>query len=225
MSYLDNFDFAEQMLQLAPQVNFAFNSDNDYLLGQSTLQFFNIGQRCGGSCLLDIPADELQTIGFAYTIIADFMAWESTDVNDIAAENGLYCLCRSYFETKNTFVLPAIFQLLDKPEYIKSCFPTIMAKSFCRIFRPIDIPKYAKLYVLSQVYDIEKNKWLIPTDIPLFHPNKNQIDQVMYFFSYKCSESDKKQGEEILRWIYDYYEQTLETVKSRQDEQDNIAIF
>ena len=205
----NNSNPAQQMMDLAPQVNWAFNTKNDRQLASSTLEFFNIGQRCGGSCLLDIPANKLQPVGFAYTIIACYMQWDSTDVNEIAAENAFYSLYRCYKETGNTFVLPALFQLLERPQYLKNRierahFKLVVGHSWDYLANrpPMLWIKYAKLFLITKFYDVSEHKFTIPTDLCIFTPNSREIEQLLLSFEGVELSSIVEPGENALNRIF-----------------------
>ena len=151
----------------------------------------------GGKVLINLPSNQCQVVGLAFTTIALRYNFGDNDLNSVAAENAYYCLAKNIIEDNNRFVAPAIFSILYE-EY--SLMREKLISSYCRIFKDtnginicsvgnpfrdlsledfrmeaIKFKDYIMYYALSKFYDIENKKYSIPTDMPYFIPQENVI--------------------------------------------------
>jgi len=184
---------------IAVAVNWHFNTNNQKTCLDSMVMLYQTVQRESGRILLDLPASNCQSVGLAFTCMALYFDNGNNNINSVAAENAYYCLAKSNIEEENTYSLPAIFSMLHRrPNLLTDKF----ISSWCSMaekqvgmpigmmlsgnpfkdphlqdFRDqaIGFMSQVKYYILSIFYDIEHQKFIIPTDMPYFLPTEQEI--------------------------------------------------
>lgn len=196
LSQVDEIDIVD----LASAINLAYDTrDISRTKALCSLLYNEVSPRKrGGRALLGLSAEDCQCVGLAFTTMALRFDWGDEDINSVAAENAYYCLGRSLVETDNTFVAPAIFCiLLIKPQYLRdkliASFCSLLAKegslqqvlSYRNPYKDPSLNDFREqalsfktvimYYALTQFYDIDKNEYLIPLDLPYYIPTEEVI--------------------------------------------------
>lgn len=244
MGLFDNFFYKKNKVNfhnmpisdIAANVNLQYNVGNKKVAAEILLTFYNIVQRGGGITLINLPVNDCQSVGFAFTIMALNYDHGDDDINSVAAENAFYCLSKSFIETGNFFAVPALFRILSlRPELMRqkliSSWVNLAQK---QIGMPIGIAlggnpyndpilnefrdqaigfkECIKYYLLSKFYDLEKKNFKVPTDMFLQLPS---IAELNAFFSLLHKDTDfesgkyLKMGKEHFESLYKECEDTL----------------
>ncbi|MDE5762265.1 MAG: hypothetical protein K2H68_01985, partial [Bacteroidales bacterium] len=181
-----------ELLQIATQLNMAHNMGKDKIAGQlCAILYEEVGPRKqGGKVLINLPSEDCQCVGLAFTNMALCYDFGDEDINSVAAENAYYCLAKCLIEKNNTFVAPAIYTIMHKGGNL---LKDKLISSWCdmaqkQVGMPIglmlggnpftdpelnDFRQQAinfrndiAYYALTKFYDIEKKQYKIPTDMP-----------------------------------------------------------
>lgn len=191
------------ILELASASNFAHNTGKTSDSIKFLTELYQTVQRGGGKDLLYLDINDCQCVGLAFANMSIFYNWGDEDISSVAAENAFYCLAKSYIDTENSFVIPAIFtMLMYRPSLLNDKF----IANWCDIVqKKIGIPigvmlsgnpfrdpqlqdfrdqavvfmKHVQYYTLDIFYDIKNANYKIPTDIPLLTPKQPVIDQFL----------------------------------------------
>lgn len=211
--------FSEKLAAIAGDVNFACFSGQKQAAFYSMIDLYNTADKYESKRLLQLDPHQAQSIGLAYMWFAIAFDNGNTDPNDVAAENALLCLAMSYFDTDNTFVLPAIFTLFNKhEERLDDAVTRVLKSSF--YYGPINphgfnkykvdgykFYRYSIMYFcLSLFYDLQSNKYVIPDDLPYFLPSKDEIHdflEELNGYSFGGDESLSDLGKQNLIRIYE----------------------
>lgn len=188
------------IVELAQLFNFAHNSGNSSAGHLSTV-FYNKAR--SGRSLLRLNAEDCQSVGLAFTNIALCYSFGDQDVNSVASENAFYCLSKNLIETGNSFVAPAIFTIMQKGSMLMK---DQLIASWCKMaekqvglpigimlggnpftdpnlsdFRKqaIDFKDKIAYYALLKFYDVEKEEYKIPTDMPYFIPTVSEVNSLL----------------------------------------------
>ena len=89
--------------ELSMQINWAINTNDNRTASNLLVHLYQTVQR-DSSTLLDLPADDCQSVGLAFTGMALLFNWNDVDINSVAAENAYYCLAKGYIGKKNNLV-------------------------------------------------------------------------------------------------------------------------
>lgn len=125
------------------------------------------------------------------------------DINSVAAENAFYCLSSNLIEKGNSFVAPAIFTLMQKGSQLMR---DKLIASWCEMAQkqvgmpigmmfggnPFTDPRLEDFrqqainfkndiayHCLLKFYDLDKQEYKVPTDMPYFIPKKSEIDSLI----------------------------------------------
>lgn len=220
----------DRISELAGVVNFAINSGNNRAALNAMTEMYTVVQRNGGISLLNLPIEDLQCVGFAFTRMALYFNNGDEDINSVAAENAFYCLSKSFFEKNNNWTLPAIFTLLNTKRHL---LKDKLISSWCSMAQkevgmpigmmlggnPFVAPHLADFraqaigfgddimyFVLSKFFNIQNLEYTIPTDLFLIEP---PIDNIKAFLNNTECSKDFEKGEKHLRSVYKECEDTL----------------
>jgi len=225
------------IVELAAASNFAHNTGKTSNAINSLSELYTNIQRGGGKTLLCIDSNDCQCVGLAFVNMALSYDWGDRDINSVAAENAYYCLAKSFIEKGNTFVMPAIFTMLNsEPSLLNDKFISNwcdMAQRETGIsigmmlggnpfidprlqeFRnqAIGFIKQVQYFALGMFYDIQHSKYKIPTDLSCLIPNQKKIDQ--YLLSIKKYEDFEHTNYSIVgkKHFEGVYKQCEETLK------------
>lgn len=189
---------------LAQQFNFAHNTGNSSAGQLSGILYSEVGPRKqGGQALIRLSAEECQSVGLAFTAIALCYNFGDKDINSVAAENAFYCLSRNLIEKGNSFVAPAIFTLMQKGSELMR---DKLIASWCEMAQkqvglpigmmlggnPFTDPRLEDFrqqainfkndiayHCLLKFYDLDKQEYKVPTDMPYFIPTKSEINSLI----------------------------------------------
>ncbi len=189
------------IVEIAGMVNMAHNTGNHRKATDLCAMLHSeVGPRKqGGRALINLPANDCQCVGLAFTTMAICYDFGDDDINSVAAENAYYCLAKSLIENNNSFCAPAIFSILAKrPQLLKDK----LISSWCSIaqkeigmpigmalggnpyvdprledFRQqaISFKDFIMYFALTKFYDITNDEYLVPTDMPYFIPKGNEV--------------------------------------------------
>lgn len=220
--------------ELSMQINWAINTNDNRIASNLLVHLYQTVQR-DSSTLLDLPADDCQSVGLAFTGMALLFNWNDDDINSVAAENAYYCLAKGYIGKKNTFCLPAIFTILQqRPALLRDKLISYWANEAQRqIGMPIGLALggnpfrsphlnefreqavshklYIQQFVMSKIYDFSKQQFTVPSDLPYYLPTKNHINS---FLADKSNAEirnldDISACEKVFRLVYNECEDTL----------------
>lgn len=192
-------------------------------------------RRLGGKALLQLSDKDCQCVGMAFVKIAIGYNWGDIDINSVAAENAFYCLARNLTATGNTFVAPAIFSILyQAPQLLreklisskcsflekKTGTPIGLIFGMRNPYRDPSLEEFRQdaikdkdsimYYALSQFYDIEERKYLIPTDLPYFIPTEQTVISFLSRVEMKGSKQQfVEEGKMHMMSVYKECEETL----------------
>lgn len=192
---------SERLVEIASQCNMAHNMGNQNAAAQLCKMLYDevSPRKQGGKALINLSADNGQCVGLAFTHMALCYNWGDEDINSVASENAFYCLAKNLIEKHNTFVAPAIFTIMQKGSKLMK---DKLIASWCdmvqkQIGMPIGMalggnpyadPKLDDFrqqaigfkddiayYALTKFYDVDKEEFTIPTDMPYYIPKETEI--------------------------------------------------
>lgn len=198
--YNNQPDGLSTIINLASQFNLAHNIGNGAAGQLCAMLYQEVGPRKqGGEALINLPCNECQSVGLAFTTMALCYDFGDEDINSVAAENAYYCLSKSLIEKNNSFVTPAIFTIMQeggrlmKDKLISSWCDMTQKQLGMPIglilggnpftdpnlndFRQqaIHFKNLIAYYALVKFYDIDRMQYKIPTDMPYHIPKESEI--------------------------------------------------
>lgn len=186
--------FSNNLYEIAESLIIACNLGNKQIAKNNMIALYKATEGYNSKRLLQINPKQAGTIGLGYTWFTFLFNNGSSNINDIAAENALFCLTTNYIETNNCIVLPAIFSLFNKcSEHLEDTINRTLRDTF--YYAPandrghdkynIDGAKFYKytimFFCLNNFYDLSAEKFKIK-DLP-FQPNINDVKRFMNEFS------------------------------------------
>lgn len=224
--------------QIAAQLNFAFNTGaSKAACDLAGVLYTETGpSRQGGRALVNLNVSECQCVGLAFAITALYVDFGDDDINSVAAENAYYCLARGFVENDNTFCMPAIFSILyNRPElladkFISSFSAKLQKESgvgigFLLGGNPFAAPQLAgfrtqavqftdnvMFYVLSKFFDVDRNEFLVPTDLHIILPKKSHIHAFLNKVKQKGFNSSSSFLEECKSYFNSIYSECEDTL-------------
>ncbi len=173
---------------IAIRVNLSFATNDTSVCSDAMIELYKFVQQNGGECLINLLTRDLQPVGLAFTSMALYFSATDTDINSVAAENAYYLLARSYIETENQFILPALFSLMQNTNLMKdkliASWSEIAQKEigmpivFALGGNPFSDPKLAdfreqaisfskdiQMYLLSNFFDLETLTYKVSKDL------------------------------------------------------------
>lgn len=195
---------SNNIVDLALQLNMAHNtgsSSANYLCG---VLYNEVGPRKqGGHAIINLSSEDCQCVGLAFTAMALCYNFGDEDINSVAVEDAFFCLSRNLIDEGNTFVAPAIFTLMQKGGKLMK---DQLISSWCsmaqkQVGMPIGImlggnpfkdPRLEEFrqqaigfrndiayYALLKFYDVDKQEYTIPTDMPYFIPSESEVNSLL----------------------------------------------
>ena len=214
--------FSDNLYRIAQSLIIACNIGNKQIAKNNMVTLYRATEGYKSKLLLQINPKQAGTIGLGYTWFTFLFDNGNTDINDIAAENALFCLTKNYIETNNYIVLPAIFSLFNKCfEHLEDTIERTLKDTF--YYSPIngeyhkfnvDGYKYYKytimFFCLSKFYNFNDEKFNIE-ELP-FLPNINDVKNFIHEFTsldFSKLEDINKIGENNLKNIQSSTEKFL----------------
>lgn len=164
----------------------AYSAYNAGLATTSQKYMFNLFVETEGyksPKILTITPDDAYTIGLGYMCVAVAFDNGNVVINEIAAENALYCFIKSYVENRNVEVLPFIFSLFNK--YADLLDDTIERVLKETLYYGMDFYNYKidgyKFYRLS-IMAFCKERFPQKLEDKIFVPRRNDIKQYVKEF-------------------------------------------
>ena len=223
--------------EIATAVSCNFNTNNQKECLNAMVALYRETNGSNGRKLIDLDAQDCQSVGLAFAKMALFFDNGDSDINSVAAENAYYCLAKSYIYTENRFVLPAVFTLLNDKRLLLSDklisnwsdmaqkqvgmpiglmlegnpFTDTKLQGFRD--QAIGFSAFIQFYVLNIFYDLDKGEFLIPTDLPYCLPSKSDINCFLDNLNIGIQAIErhtlKKEGEKHFSGVYKQCEETL----------------
>lgn len=106
--------FSNNLYEIAKSLIIACNLGDKQIAENNMIILYKATEGYQSKLLLQINPKQAGTIGLGYTLFTFSFDNGNSNINDIAAENALFCLITNYIETNNYIVLPAIFSLFNK---------------------------------------------------------------------------------------------------------------
>ncbi len=186
--------FSNNLYEIAESLIISCNLGDKQIAENNMITLYKATEGKKSKLLLQINPKQAGTIGLGYTWFTFLFNNGNSNINDIAAENALFCLTTNYIETNNCIVLPAIFSLLNKcSEHLEDTINRTLRDTF--YYAPtndrghdkynIDGTKFYKytimFFCLNNFYDLKAEKFKIK-DLP-FQPNIYDVKRFMNEFT------------------------------------------
>jgi len=220
----------EKILNLARNVNWGYNTRNKELFIDSATNLYNYVQKNGANKLSYCEdSGQIQAIGKAFSYFARFLDY-GYNANSVAAENAYYCLAKS-MKLGNYYAAPELYNLLeerfdlllDKLVVVRLFFfqqrnPNTPISHICGFGNPIHNPEarsdaqtilpHMRYYIITQFYDIESNKTLMPSDLIEYSQEKVSTD-ILGMSEKADLSSFINTGKEYFEKVYEEIEDTV----------------
>lgn len=191
---METNSFSNNLYEIAKSLIVACNLGEKQIAKNNMIALYKATEGYNSKLLLQVNPKQASTIGLGYTWFTFLFDNGNPNINDIAAENALFCLATNYIETNNYTVLPAIFSLFNKcSEHLEDTINRTLRDTF--YYAPanncghdnynIDGFKYYKytimFFCINTFYDLKAEKFKIK-DLP-FQPNINDVKRFINEFA------------------------------------------